>query len=145
MSTRTTERTQFLADIICGAVEGGTSYWAMAAGYKWSDEHPETTRVTLIEEEHGPLFNDACQCFADEHGRKPKLSETTGWEGVHAITIESIATALGKIQRGEVKMNSNLLATIKLADKESDAGYIDAEGADVIAQAACFGGEVVYG
>lgn len=116
----------------------------MAAGYKWSDEVPETTRVTLIEEEHGDLFNDACRVFAETHGRKPKLSETTGWEGVHPVTIETIANGLGKIRRGEVEMRSDLLSTIKTANVENDGGKIDAEGADVIVQAAIFN-EIVYG
>ena len=144
MAVRTKEREEFLAGVIIGAVEGGTGYWAMAAGYRWSDEDPASTRVTLIEEEHGPLFNDACRAFVDTHGRKPKLDETLDWEGVHRLDIDKVATALGKISRGEVKMNSTLLGTILAANAKNDGGEIDAEGADVIAQVACFG-SIVYG
>lgn len=141
MAVRTKEREEFLSDIIIGAVEGGTGYWAAAFGYRHSDG---PARVTLVEEEHGPLFNDACLAFAETHGRKPKLDETLDWEGVHRLDIDKVATALGKISRGEVKMNSTLLGTILAANAKNDGGEIDAEGADVIAQVACFG-SIVYG
>lgn len=144
MPARSPEREQFLADVIICAVEGGTGYWAMAAGYRWADITPAETRVTLIEDEHGPLFNDACRVFADTHGRKPKIDEMLDQEGVHRVTIDTIAEGLSKIRSGHVRMNSTLLGTILNADTENDAGEIDADGADAIVQAALFG-ELVYG
>ena len=120
---RTAEREQFLADILITAIEGGTGYWAAVSGYKWSDEAPETTRATLHE------LND----------------EETAYDGAqYDLTIDAVATGLGRIRRGEVGVSGTLRETIALADRENDAGYIDADGADVITQAALLN-EIRYG
>jgi hypothetical protein len=119
MPARSRRREQFLADIIVGAVEGGTGYWAQVSGYHWSDDEPAETRATLHDMEDSATF---------------------------ALTIEDIARGLAMIvdERGEFRLNDQLRSSIVLADRENDGGYIDADCADVIAQAACFG-EVVYG
>lgn len=121
MPTRTRERETLLADIIIGAVEGGTGYWASVSGYKWSDEEPATTRATL-------------------HVLDPDDDD----DGPHAVTIETVATGLARILAPGFGINARLRETIAQADRENDAGYIDADGADAIVQAGIFG-EVVYG
>ena len=121
--TRSTERNTLLADVIITAVEGGTGYWAAVSGYKWSDEAPETTRATLHE-----LNEDGTDYDGDQH----------------VLTVDAIATGLGRIRRGEVAVNSMVRESITLADRENDAGYIDADGADVITQAALLN-EIRYG
>lgn len=144
MSKRTKEREQFLADIIVGAVEGGCSYWARSVAYRWSDEAPATTRVLLIDMEQEEEFYGEVNALEAELGRKVKLAEADALTGASLVTIDTVAKGLGKIKRNEVKLNSTLKKEILLGDSENDGGYIDADGADVIVQAAIFG-EVVYG
>jgi hypothetical protein len=117
--TITIAREEFLSDIITTAIEGGTGYWAQVSGYHWSDDEPATTRATLHDMEDGATF---------------------------ALTIEDIARGLAIVvdERGEFRLNDELRASIVLADNENDGGYIDADCADVIVQAALFG-EVRYG
>ncbi len=141
---RSDERVRFLADIIVCAVEGGTNYWARAAGYRWSDEEPSTTQVLLIDMEQEGEFRAAVREKAKALGHKLKATEAAGLPGSTFLDIDAIASALGKIKRGEAKLAPGLTATIKEADRENDAGDIDADGADCIAQIAAFG-EVVYG
>ena len=119
---RTAEREQFLADIIITAVEGGTGYWAAVSAYKWT-EGAAATRATLHE------LND----------------EQTAFDGdEHKLTIDAIATGIGRIERGEVGVNDRIRKAILEASRENDAGMIDADDADVIAQAAVLG-ELRYG
>lgn len=119
MTVRTRTREQFLSDVIIGAVEGGTGYWAQVSGYHWSDAEPASTRATLHDMEDGRTFK---------------------------LDIDAIARGVAIVvdERGEFRLNDELRASIVMADRENDAGFIDADGADAIAQAACFG-ELVYG
>lgn len=109
-------RNEFLSDVLICAVEGGTGYWASISGYRHSPA--AGARATFHPE--------------DEPGDS------------HTLTIKEISSAIGRICRGEVKMRTDLLQTIKSANRENDAGEIDAEGADVIVQTAIYG-EIVYG
>jgi hypothetical protein len=119
--TRTTERARFLSDIVVGAVEGGTGYWACVSRYRNSDE--TDTRAVLHE------LNDDCDGYVE-----------TGVE----LNVDVVATGIGRIVRGDVGVRSDLRTTITQASRENDAGDIDAEGADVIAQAGLLG-EIRYG
>jgi hypothetical protein len=139
MATRTAEREQFLADIIIGAVEGGTGYWAVCLWYRHDDEG-ETAAVLGEETE---LIEYADQ-FLATYGRKVKIGELIEAGKAAKVTVETVAKGLGRIKRGEVGVRSDILEAIKQGDAENDGCYIDADGADVIVQAGLFG-EVVYG
>ena len=133
MGTRSAERTEFLGDIVTTAVEGGTGYWAQVSQYQYvldgevkvytGDRVGDDTRAVLHE------MNDA------EDGYKA--------EGL-VLDLDAVAKGIGLIKRGEVGVGSAIKQTILLADAENDAGYIDADGADVIVQAGLLG-EIVYG
>lgn len=133
MTTRSAERTEFLSDIIIGAVEGGTGYWAQVSAYQYvmdgevtvytGKREGDLTRAVLHE------LND------DETGYKDEAL---------VLDIDAVARALGKIKRGEVTLNSTLKGYILTADSENDAGDIDSDCADVIAQIALLG-DLVYG
>lgn len=119
---RSPERTQFLADIIVGAVEGGTGYWAYASGYHWSDDKPDATRVTLI-----PMDDE------DEPRQR------------YDVTLETVVTGLNNIINSDhFVVNPRTKETIRQADAENDGGLIDAECADVIVQVGLWG-QIVYG
>lgn len=62
----------------------------------------------------------------------------------YEITPDTMAAGLGRLRRGEIGMNSRMLAAILAGDRDNDAGDIDAYDADMIMQAAIFG-ELVYG
>lgn len=122
------EREQFLADIIVGAVEGGTGYWALVSEYK--HDTPENTRATLHEEDaDGGLTGRG-----DNHYSSFPLM----------LTPSQVALALERIRQGGIEINEALRLNIMAAEDENNAGRIDAEDADVIAQIALFG-EIVYG
>ncbi len=120
---RTFERATFLSDIITTAVEGGVNYWAQVTKYHWSDEKPETTTATLAEHEA------ASRDEMIKHGK---------------LTPDTVANAIGRIVRNEVKVHFSYIKLIAGATATNDGGDIDAEAADIIAQVAILG-EVIYG
>jgi hypothetical protein len=119
--TRSEERTQFLKDIIIVAVEGGTGYWAMCKDYQ-----PDYGSVDLIEEDYYVVDAEA---------------KDLPWQ---TINMDSIEEGLAKIRDPEFQINHELRSMILEASDENDPCDIDAEGADVIVQAAMLG-DIVYG
>ncbi len=114
------QRQRFLADIIIGAVEGATGYWAQVSVYR-HDCPPAETIATLHEIE-------------PEDPGEPGKQLSTG----------TIASGIQTIARPGFRVRADLLAVIQEADLINDAGLLDAEAADVIVQAGLFG-EIVYG
>lgn len=141
MGTRTAERTEFLGDIITTAVEGGTGYWAQVSQYQWTERDGSVRRGVgaVVTEGAGAGETRATLHEMNDDGDGYKA------EGLD-LTIDKVATAIGKLVRGEVKHYTagTVFDSIKMANEENDAGEIDADGADVIAQVALLG-EVVYG
>jgi len=125
MAERSPELTQFYADVIIGATEGGTNYWAFSRNYKWSDEDPSTTTVEY--------------CDMEFYG--------TPDEEWHTVTVDTIAKAFGIIMgpKEEIKhLHSTSRARYSRAQRAYDFGELDAGDADNIVQVGIFG-EVVYG
>lgn len=120
MAVRSVERAEFLDDVITTAVEGGTGYWAVVHAYKWVDLKPGEV-YAVIEEIEDPQA-----------------------PGRHRIDADLIARGIGRVLYPGFRIRADLCELIRAADREADAGLIDADGADVIVQAALFG-EIVYG
>lgn len=121
MPTLSEAQITFLKDVIIGAVEGGTGYWAVARKY-----NPEKGYVELADEEE----------LAD--GRQEWLVVTPEviYNGLHQLSKARvnprIATAIGK-------------AWAEATDGDVyAAGMLDADDADVLTQIGLFG-EIVYG
>jgi hypothetical protein len=129
MAARTAERTDFLASVLSTAVEGGISYWASAkpGTYKWGSENGPHT------------FGDAH--YASITIREDDDGQTGPWRHVSEATI---AQGIARVKRPDFRINTQLLGDILTGDRNNDAGEIDADGADVIVQAALFG-KIVYG
>jgi hypothetical protein len=121
VSARATERQRLLADILIGAVEGGTGYWATVSAYQHSGPASDTS-ATLHEIEPGEDENP--------DGRE--------------VTTETIEAGIRAILDPYFRVCTHLRAAITHAHKEGDASGLDAEAADVIVQAGLFG-EIVYG
>lgn len=136
---RTEEREQFLADIITGAVEGGTSYWAQVSQYQWVDTfgYYEVGKVMVVagKQQGNEARATLHELNDDETGYKA--------EGLD-LTLDAVATGIGRIVRGDVKIADFLRKQVAEASRENDAGNIDADLADCIAQAALLG-DVIYG
>lgn len=115
---RSSERLEFLKDILITAVEGGCDYWAFNRGYD-----PDNGVVEFLEDEHDPRAADA------------------PWQ---KVDVDMIARGLAKIKQPGFKINKQTLGWIMTGDVNNDAGDIDADAADCIVQAALFG-ELVYG
>lgn len=112
-------RSEFLADIICIAVEdGGYAGWRRVSSYHWDGIPYAANEAILVDIEELPVVS-------------------------HRITVETIEKGLRAIKGHDFKINTNLRGSILAADDESDSGMIDVEGADVIIQAALFG-QIVY-
>ena len=121
MTTRSSEREEFLADLLITAVEGGTGYWAQVSNYSHS---PAATAHVTLHEYHEE----------DDDGVVP----------LHEVDLESIEKGL-KLYLTFLEGRSD--ATYReymAADWANDAGDFDAEDADVIVQFAIFG-EIKYG
>jgi len=130
---RSPEREEFLGDIICTALEGGIGYWSAALQYQYSYDGDISVYC-------GKRQGDKARATIQE------LSEDgESFDGpVYEITLDAIASGIGKILRGEIGVNQRIKSNIYLANSENDAGYIDADDADVIVQAAVLG-ELRYG
>lgn len=129
---RTTEREQFLADIITTAIEGGTGYWATVYRYKWDDLPPAEVHAWIVDNE--------------TVGTQPAPPAYEAWLSEHArvINVELIARGISRIASGRVPVALSLQQAIVVGNRDVDAGMIDADCADVIVQAGLFG-EIVYG
>jgi hypothetical protein len=139
---RRKRREQFLADIITGAVEGGTGYWATVVRYKWQDLPPaEVHAVLVLDEDETDAKIDA---LAAKLGRKPSAADAVTAGFGHMVNVDTIAKGLSTITAPGFAVGRHTLAAILLGDRTNDAGEIDSDAADVIVQAALFG-EIVYG
>lgn len=135
MPTRSPELTRFYADIIIGATEGGTNYWAYSSHYHWSDEDPASTRVYFAEMEEVDV-------------EKVPLPENHEEEGNpwHLVTVDTVAHAFHVIMgpNENIQLNDSLRARYSRAKRDMDAGDLDAGDADNIVQVGMFD-KVVYG
>lgn len=130
-TTKLTPREQFLRDILCTAVEGGTNYWAQVSGIK-----REGYRADAKVGEPG--FSDWSYVGytlhdMQEDGKKHRVTSATVERGIKLLTQDT-----------KVKLSENLRKSILLANVTLDGGDIDSNIADCIVQAGIFG-EVVYG
>lgn len=134
MGARSAERAEFLEGVVTTAVEGGTGYWAQVSQYQYVGSDGEVVVYT------GEQVGEGTRAVLHE-----LKADESGYEA-EGLTLDAdaVAKGIGKITRGEVGVRADLKALIAQASRESDAGDIDAEGADVIAQAALLG-EVRYG
>lgn len=136
-TTRSKERTEFLRDIIICAVEGGVNEWACVSQYQYAHEDGSLS-VVVGQKVEGIDETRATIHQLNDYETDYKMDESL------EVTLDVVATGLGRLRRGEVGMNSRMLAAIKEADAENDAGQIDAYDASAIVQAGLFG-ELTYG
>lgn len=134
MTRRTSEREEFLADVITTAVEGGTGYWAAVTHYQY--EYDGILCLAVGKGAEGPRKGEGT--------RATIVDEDDG--ATHEITVETIARGIGLIARGECQYATaeDYVRRIAAASRENDAGEIDAGDADNIVQAGLFG-KLVYG
>ncbi len=114
---------EFLEDVLTTAVEGGTNYWAKVDLNK---RDPETLRCIEI------TFYDAEADSPNDENFPPML-----------VNAEVIARGIQRILSTGL-VNDQIYDCVSKGVRENDAGYIDAEAADCIVQAALFN-EIVYG
>jgi hypothetical protein len=132
---RSEARTQFLRDIITTAVEGGIGYWSQCSQYQWVDDHEGRVYVP-VGERVGDCARAVIHVLSDD--------ESGYVETGLIIDVEVIARGLKLITDGGTNLNDRSRKLIRQADRENDAGYLDADSADVIVQAGLLG-EIVYG
>lgn len=158
MPARTIEREQFLADIITGAIEGGTGYWACVHAYKWqktdgTDLPPAGVYavIQVDDEEHDAALREGIANYINNEGHKPNVLVLAGYgltiddePLLHKLDIDMIARGIAVVKANEDICNSRLRRDILVGDNDNDAGMIDADCADVIVQAALFD-KLVYG
>lgn len=132
--TRSPEREQFLGDIICGAVESGTGYWAQVSQYQYESLGKIYVVVGELREDEGAratlhALNDREDAYEEEG---------------HEVTVETIAHGIRGIVSGRVSVNDRIREAIIEANRDNDAGQMDADDADVIVQAGLFD-TITYG
>lgn len=133
---RSRERERFLADIVTCAVEGGTGYWAQVSQYQYVRD--DGTLCVYTGEAVSPAKASATLHEMEDDG--------SGYKS-EGLTLDLNAVALGirrVILADGLGVNAELRRSICEADDDNDAGQIDADAADVIAQAALLG-SIVYG
>lgn len=133
---RVEARQEFLADILICAVEGGINHWATVLSYEYKT--PSETHVVIVESEPDePVSIEKLRAYM-----RGELGEAQ--VGAYPIDTGRIETAIARIIGYEAKCRLDLRATLDWASKNTEAGDVDAEIADVVMQVACFG-EIVYG
>jgi hypothetical protein len=127
---RSQERTQCLADILISAVEDGClNSWRRVSNYGYTLADPD----------------DACSPTLDASVMVWEDADDDGtFSKDHAATLDTIATGLGRIERGEVGCNAEIREAVEQAQRHNDASYFDAYSADAVLQAGLFG-ELIYG
>ena len=65
-------------------------------------------------------------------------------ESTHPVDLDVLAKGIGRINRGEVGLCTEYREGIAKADRENDAGWLDALSADAVLQAGLFN-DLVYG
>ena len=124
-ATKSQERVQCLADILMAAVEDGClNGWRRVSKYRV--EQADSNDVL------SPVLDASVTVHDVEDGK------------TYAVTLDTIATGLGRIERGEVGCNTEIREAVKHAQRENDAGYFDSYSADAVMQAGLFG-ELIYG
>lgn len=139
MVVRSAERTQFLYDIMATALEGGVNYWSAADDVERGDPDKDFYRSYVLYCTDGGRESVEC-------GANPKLL-CTG----HKVDPDVIARGLGLGtvteavgNEKEIGWHYNQRKHVILANRENDAGEIDAGDADCIVQLGVFG-KVIYG
>jgi len=129
------------ADIVHGAVEGGTNYWAEVKDYNWKDwyeKDEERSREGYVAER---IKRDLPKGFVfvsiREDAEQLDLEEEPKWVGLRKDDIER--GVIGLIERYPHLIHG--VSSRGDGDVEFD---FDATSCDVIVQLALFG-EVVYG
>ena len=110
-------RNDLLFNIVITACEGGVNHWAAVKNYKWNDADL-TASATLLDTE------DAFKKYD--------------------LTYKTIRSGIKTICKPGFQLREDILKNILIANRNNDAGDIDAEAADCIVQAGIFG-EIVYG
>lgn len=138
---RSAERETFLAEIIVRAVEGGYSTWAVFTRYRWymPDLGASNPAWPL---RHAPNGGGNAEVTLTEDAAGDGNGLDTPQE--FHVTVDSIARALRKIRAGESGIADSYRKRIVEADRENDAGEIDAYDADIVLQMATLG-DVIYG
>lgn len=135
MTSRSEARTEFLSDVLSTALEGGVGYWSVASDIERSGDYP-----------HGDWFYTAVTLFENADGDKHCSQKDEECRG-HRVDLDTIARGIeGLLARVRARISHpryrhhQLLAE---ANRENDAGDIDADIADDIVQFGIFG-SLVY-
>jgi hypothetical protein len=115
----TVKTNSFERDVMCIALEGGIGYWAVVRNVKRTEG---SDWEYLSFEARDMEDKDAPWCVVD---------------------AEAIRRGVRLVLGPGFTLCGEFLSQVAKANSEQDAGYLDAYGADVIVQAACFG-EVVF-
>jgi hypothetical protein len=138
---RTFERQTFLCDVLTTALEGGIGYWCRVDSYWWFSPELPSSKNNRVQHEtvDGVEFPNAWA----KNARDTEDPESEPWGD---ITVETIATGIARILAADSKISlaSDYVGRIAVANRNNDAGEIDALDADAIVQAGLLG-DVVYG
>lgn len=153
---RSPARERFLADIIIGATEGGTNYWAYSGRYHWSDENPAETNVYLAdmeeldEAEHALGSVPPTTVVDDDQVERVNdpwhhCTTDTVAEAFEILAASRIVTdRLRGANNKDLYLHPSLATRYLGASVLNDAGDLDAGDCDNLVQIGMFG-KVVYG
>lgn len=120
MPVAKTSREQFLDDVVTTALEGGIGYWSVCSAYEW-DGVPARAQIQEFDEDTG-----------EECGPLMEVDRALIRKGIKGILS------------GEGRISPIIQSYVQDADKNNDAGDVDADVADCIVQFGLFG-KLVYG
>ena len=116
------ERTDFLAGVLVTAIEGGIGYWAETRNYRYAHDGD------------GNLLTASAEVRDAENGNGDWMPATLG----------TVQAGINEIKEGNIRLSRRVVGQVLAADRENNAGEIDAESADCVLQAGLLGG-IPYG
>lgn len=134
------ERLEFLHDVMVTALEGGVGYWSVADKIVRHENDRLWYASYVLYCEDGDNPKEAGEC-----GLSTKENPIEKCQG-HLIDPDAIARAMGLVRdpkNAEIGWHISQRRHVIEANRENDAGEIDAGDADCIVQISAFG-TVVY-
>jgi len=142
---KTAERTGFYSGILVDAIESGAvGGWAYVRNYEWKDQDNGTNYIIASAElvpDH-PEYVKAPMQEVFKFG-VDRAGDLTKEKRVY-VDHNLIRRGLNKVLSGEMKASDWIVKACREAEKDLDAGLIDAICANVILQAGVFE-ENIYG
>lgn len=125
---------EFLADVLCTAIEGGVDYWADI-----SDIKKRTRTADKVQD-----WDYVSARFTEREPSAEAAENADGERKTKVVGYAELAEGIQRVLTPGFKVNDEIRGWLSSSAGSNDAGMVDVTVADVVIQAAMYG-EIVYG